>query len=572
LNDGLRPADCHQILFDNLKLSFRQERTFALIAWDQYIDCSSLQKGFADASRVASKRGHSALFYSLIEGFIMTSEIRLMQEGQGEYGLRANCLSFGEVLAQSFAVIAPTTIPASNIGLVVALAGNGAWLSFLIGLVGLVLVSININQFASRSASPGSLYSYIVKGLGPTAGVICGWSMVLAYLFTGMSVLCGFANFSETLIGHLGLHPSSITLLAVGAGIAWYAAYKDVQLSAVAMLWLEGASIALIAVLGVMIWAHKGFALDVSQLTLQGVTPGHVAMGLVLVMFSFSGFESATSLGDEAKKPLRNIPRAVMGSVVLAGVFFVSMTYIEMLGFSGTGVSITTSEEPLGFLARQSGVGFLGDLVAVGALFSFFGCVLGSINPAARVFFTMAQHGLFHASMGEAHTSNRTPHIAVTVCSLVLFLVPASMALFHVKLYDCMGYLGAIASYGFLTVYSLISIAAPLYLRKIRQFRLRDGAIALLSVGFMMIPVLGSVGIPGSKLFPVPDAPYDAFPYLFLMYLIVTCGWFVLQRLRSPGLVRSMERSIEAVHARFEGTRHSAPVYTAIKTDDRWID
>jgi amino acid transporter len=74
----------------------------------------------------------------------------------------------------------------------------------VIGLIGLVLVSININQFASRSASPGSLYSYISKGLGPTAGVICGWSLVLAYLFTGMSVLCGFANFSSVLIGHLG--------------------------------------------------------------------------------------------------------------------------------------------------------------------------------------------------------------------------------------------------------------------------------------------------------------------------------------------------------------------------------
>ena len=201
----------------------------------------------------------------------MTKEIQLTQQNkQSKNGLKPDCLSFGEVLAQSFAVIAPTTIPASNIGLIVALSGNGTWLSFLIGLIGLVFVSININQFASRSASPGSLYSYIVKGLGPTAGVICGWSLILAYLFTGMSVLCGFANFSSTLIGQVGIHPSSITLLALGAGISWYAAYKDIQLSAVAMLWLEGISIALISILCMIIWAHKGFALDLPQLTLQG--------------------------------------------------------------------------------------------------------------------------------------------------------------------------------------------------------------------------------------------------------------------------------------------------------------
>lgn len=478
----------------------------------------------------------------------MTSEIPLQQSS---HGLRSNCLSFGEVLAQSFAVIAPTTIPASNIGLIVALSGNGTWLSFLIGLVGLVLVSLNINQFASRSASPGSLYSYIVKGLGPTAGVICGWSLVLAYLFTGMSVLCGFANFSAALMGHLGIHPSSITLLAIGAGIAWYAAYKDIQLSAIAMLWLEGLSIALIAILGIIIWAHKGFALDLPQLTLQGVTPGNVAVGLVLVMFGFSGFESATSLGDEAKKPLRTIPKAVMGSVVLAGLFFISMTYIEVLAFSGTGVEISGVEQPLGFLAQQAGVGFLGDLVAFGALFSFFACVLGSINPAARVAFLMARHGLFHASIGEAHSSNRTPYNAVTICSLLMFLVPAGMSLFHVKLFESMGYLGAICSYGFLTVYILISIAAPMYLYRIRKLKARHVVVSVLSVAFMSIPVLGSIGIPGSSLFPVPEAPYDAFPYLFLMYLLVTCGWFVLQRIRYPGVARSMVRRIDEIHDRF---------------------
>ncbi len=472
-------------------------------------------------------------------------------KNRSDHGLKPNCLPFGEVLAQSFAVIAPTTIPASNIGLIVALAGNGTWLSFVIGMIGLMFVSININQFASRSASPGSLYSYIVKGLGPTAGVVCGWSMVLAYLFTGMSVLCGFANFSDALIGHLGIHPSTITLLAIGAGISWYAAYKDIQLSAMAMLWMEGASLVLILVLGMIIWAHKGFALDMTQLTLQGATPGGVAMGLVLVMFGFSGFESATSLGDEAKNPLKTIPRAVIGSALMAGLFYISMTYIEVLGFSGTGVSITKTEEPLGFLAQQAGVGFLGTLVAFSALFSFFACVLGSINPAARVFFTMARHGLFPSSLGAAHSSNRTPHIAVTMCSLITFLVPATMSLFHIKLFESMGYLGAIASFGFLTVYILISIAAPVYLHQIRKLRPQHLVFSVVAVGFMMIPVLGSVGIPGSSMFPVPEAPYDAFPYLFLMYLLVTCGWFIMQRLRSPEIVTSMERGVEAIHAKF---------------------
>lgn len=467
------------------------------------------------------------------------------------HGLKPDCLPFGEVLAQSFAVIAPTTIPASNLGLIVALAGNGTWLSFLIGMVGLMFVSININQFASRSASPGSLYSYIAKGLGPMAGVVCGWSLVLAYLFTGMSVLCGFANFSNVLLGLAGVHASTMLLLSIGAAIAWYAAYKDIQLSAMAMLWLEGVSIVLILLLGIIIWAHTGFAIDWPQLSLHGATPGGISMGLVLVLFAFSGFESATSLGDEAKDPLRTIPRAVVGSAIMAGLFFMVMTYIEVLGFSSMGVAITTTEEPLGVLSQHAGVGFLGELVAFSALFSFFACVLGSINPASRVFFTMARHGLFPSMLGEAHSFNRTPHVAVTLCSVLMFLVPAVLSMFHVQLFESMGYLGAIASYGFLTVYVLISIAAPVYLFKLNKLRRRDVVFAVLAVGFMSLPVLGSVGIPGSRWFPVPEAPYNLFPYLFLLYLAVTCGWFMIQRIRYPRIVRVMEHSIEEIHERF---------------------
>ena len=478
----------------------------------------------------------------------MTAEIHLSQSA---HGLKRECLSYGEVIAQSIAVIAPTTTPAANLGLVFAASGNGTWLSFLIGLMGLVFVSININQFARRSASPGSLYTYIAKGLGSTAGVMCGWGLILAYLFTGMAVLCGFANFGQVLLGHIGIHTHVLTLLALGTGVAWYAAYKDIQLSAKAMLWLEGVSIGLIAILGLIIWAHKGFAIDMSQLTLQGATPGGVAMGIVLVVFGFSGFESATSLGDEAKDPLRTIPKSVMQSTIQAGVFFIIMAYIEVLGFSGSSTSLTKSEEPLSFLADQAGVGFLGMLISLGALLSFFACVLACINPAARIFLTMAHHGLLHTSLSETHESNQTPHTAVALSSLIVFLVPASMNLFGFKAFESMGYLGTICSYGFLLVYILVSIAAPVYLYRLGKLRPMDVLFSMLGVGFMMIPVVGTIGIPGSSLFPVPEAPYNTFPYLFMLYLAVGCGWFFIQRLRFPRMVRNMERAIEAIHVSY---------------------
>ena len=478
----------------------------------------------------------------------MTAEIEAKLSTSG---LRAACLPFGEVLAQSVANIAPTATPTINLALVYASAGNGSWLAYLIATVGLVFVSLNINQFARRSASPGSLYSYIAKGLGSTAGVLCGWALVLAYLLTAMAVICGFASYGDVLFGLVGLKLAPIFLFAICTGLAWYVAYRDIQLSAVLMLVIEAVSVGVILILGMIVWANKGFALDTAQFSLQGATPNGIALGLVLAVFSFVGFESATALGDEAKNPLRTIPSAVILSTILAGLFFVVMTYAEVLGFKGAPTPLNQTPAPMSFLAQQAGVGFLGVIVTVGAMVSFFACTLASLNAGARILFTMARHGIFHPAVGSAHTSNKTPHVAVTMTALFAFLVPASMSMFGLKILDILAYLGTIATYGFLLAYILVSIAAPVYLHKIRELRFFDVAIAVVAVVFMIIPVVGSTGLPGSELFPVPVAPYNVFPFLFLMYLVVGGGWLLMLRLHSPEVIEDMERDIEAIHTKF---------------------
>ena len=138
-------------------------------------------------------------------------------------GLRSNCLPFPDVLAQSVANIAPTLTPTVNAALVFASSGNATWLTFVVATLGLVFVGLNINQFAQRSAAPGSLYMYIARGLGPMAGVVTGWALMLAYLFTAIAVASGFANYGEMLLAPLGITPSPIFLLAIcfGTGLVY---------------------------------------------------------------------------------------------------------------------------------------------------------------------------------------------------------------------------------------------------------------------------------------------------------------------------------------------------------------
>ena len=474
---------------------------------------------------------------------------------RSQSGLRSECLSFADVLAQSVANIAPTGTPTVNAALVFASAGNGTWLTFLIATVGLVLVGLNINQFAQRSSAPGSLYMYIAKGLGPMTGVIAGWALMLAYLLTAIAVASGFANYGAVLLAPLGITLSPIFLIAICVGIAWYVAYRDIQFSTVMMLLLEVASMGMIAVLGIIILFKKGYAIDLAQLTLHNTHPSGIVSGLVLGVFSFVGFESATTLGIEAKSPLRNIPRAVILSTVTCGLFFVVLSYIEVLGFTGFTTPFNASAAPISDLATAAGVGFFGLIILMGSMVSLFACTLACINAGARILFSMGQHGIFHHRVGQTHGTNQTPHVAATISCLIVFLIPTVSTMFGVKPLDNYAYAGTIATYGFLVAYILISIAAPIYLARRGELHLSNVLVSVLAILFMLIPTLGSFGIAGntvlSQIFPIPAAPYNIFPYLFLLYLALGAGWFATVRARSPEIIQQMEDDIEASHTRF---------------------
>jgi amino acid transporter len=470
--------------------------------------------------------------------------------------LKRHCLSYLEVLAQSIAVIAPSTVPAAILGLIFAVAGKGTWLSFLLGMIGLVFVSFNINQFARRSASPGSLYTYIVRGLGPTAGVLGGWALLFGYMLTGISTLCGFGIIAEVLLGQMGIHVHILVLFGIGTIASFCIAYRDIKLSAKMMLVFEGASLLAILILGAVIWKHKGFAIDTTQLTFKGTTPGGVMMGIVLVVFGYSGFESSTSLGEEAKDPLRTIPRSMIQSVVISGLVFIFMAYVVILGFEGFSADLGKTEAPLDFLAHAMGLGFLGTLISIGVLLSFFSCTLASINSTARIIFSMSRHGLFFDALGEAHEKNETPHIAVGLSALITFLIPASVCLFSgISAFDNQGYFGTLSCLGFLVVYILISIAAPIYLRSLGKLNKTALLYSVTGTAFMILPFLGMVGVPGSTLFPSPAYPNNLLVWLFFAYMALGFVWLLFQNARYPKMMPDMRGAIEDVELQFASAR-----------------
>ena len=450
------------------------------------------------------------------------------------YGLRRGVLSPLETLAQSVSAIAPTTTPAMTIPLVFAMAGNGTWLVYIVATAAMTLIGLLIGCFARRSASPGSLYQYGTTSLPPWASGLAGWALLLAYIGTAASVTGGFVQYANVLIHDATgttAPPLALVTLAILAAAAM--AWRDIRLSARSMLWLEAASVACILIIVALVLVRRGFHLDAAQFRLRGASLSGMRLGLVLALFSFVGFESATALGEEARNPLQSIPRAVLQSALGLGVLFVVCAYAEVLGFRGQPETLDASPAPFHTLAHVAGASFLGIAVDVGASLSMFACTLACITAAARVLLLMSRHGLAHSRLARTHRRNETPHLAVLVTATVTFVATAALAARGVSGADIYGWLGSLATYGFLTAYGLVCLAVPGFLKSRAQLTPLWTALSAAGVLAMLLAIAGS-------LYPVPQGPYRWLPYIYLGYLIA--GWlWTVGRKRVPRLPHPSE-------------------------------
>lgn len=437
-------------------------------------------------------------------------------------GLRKGALPFSETLAQSVANIAPTATPAVNLGLVFAASGQATWFTYLVATIGLLLIGICIAQFAKRSATPGSLYAYVSRSLGPTAGFFTGWGLILAYLTTGIAVIAGAAMYAGELTSAAGFSISPYLVYAICASAIFFIAFKDVSLSARVMLGIEAVAVTSIFILALIAMSKNGFASE--QFSLKGMTSDGLRTGLIIGIFSFVGFESASAMGGEARNPLKTVPRAVLVSTAVSGAFFVIMSLVMVSAFGGASKKLDGDMSPLQTMAAIGGTPALGTFCSALAMVSLFACALACTSAVSRILMAMGRDGLLHTSVSSTHATNATPHIAAGVSALLMFIVPALCTASGLALGDIYGLNGTIATYGFLVAYILIAVGAMVYLAKLKESNVLVTIAAFIGIGFMSVAVLGSVS-------PYPAKPYGYLPIIFAVYMgIGAVCWMLSQR------------------------------------------
>jgi amino acid transporter len=391
---------------------------------------------------------------------------------------------------------------------------------------------------ARRHVSTGALYTLIPKGLGPSGGLLTMGGFALIAVAGQIISVIGFgASFAQFLSSAFNIGTSShlelVFLDLAGLFVATIVVLRGIGLSTKVLFGLEGSAMVAILLLLAIVLIKHGHIIDHAQLGLHGASAHGVLLGMTFIVLSFGGFESAASLGVEARRPRRAVPIALIGSIAIAGVFFLLNGYIQILGFEGTGLKIASQAIPLGTLASHYGVGWLGDVVLLGVALSWFGVLVAWMNYAPRVTLTMADEGVLPNWLGRTNKRTGSPVGALifwvsTWLVLMLYFIVAGT-----NLSQAFGNIGYLAGYGYTLLYLVLAIAAIRYAFIQGLLKAWFLIAAVVAGGVMILEFWYS-------FHPLPAYPVNWFVYGFGAYVALLLVACVVSSIFAPRWLQKM--------------------------------
>jgi len=127
--------------------------------------------------------------------------------------------------------------------------------------------------------------------------------------------------------------------------------------------------------------------------------------------------------------------------------------------------------------------------------------------------------------------------------------VPAATYFAGVTAFEAQAHFGTLCSFGFITVYILTCLAAPAYLASIGKLSRKAIAYSAGGIGFMLLPLVGTTGIPGSDLLPTPDTAGLSLMAIFATFMGLGFAWLLVQRGRRPAVVQRMQLAVATLDA-----------------------
>jgi amino acid transporter len=299
----------------------------------------------------------------------------------------------------------------------VARLGTAAPLSYLVCMLSMVLTLLCIAEAGSRVAVTGGVYAYIEAALGPLIGFAAGVLLFLVGLFGGAAVAVLFAHSVATLFG---MHsPAAIDALIVGI-IAVFALInvRGVQQSARLM-----EAITIIKVLPLLGFIVAGaWFVHPGNWHWSTLPPAAALFGTAgVVIFAFTGIESALAPSGEMRSPARTVPLASFLALGAATALYLAIQWVA-LGIRGLSLaepSVTPLADATAVFAGSAGR----SLMIVAASISMLGYMSANVLSTPRALFAFARDGFLPEALARAHGRFHTPHVAIiTHCSVMALL------------------------------------------------------------------------------------------------------------------------------------------------------
>jgi amino acid transporter len=436
-------------------------------------------------------------------------------------GLR-RALGVAETAGVSVAMTAPTAAMALNGALAATFAGPLVPLAFVLAFATIACVAFAFVTFARVYASPASVGEFNARGLGPFAGRLSAWSLLLVYLLFTAGSAAEFGAFAASAFAFGGMTVAWLPLALGCLVVTAYIGTRPMRLSSRTMLVVEGVSVAAIVALSIAILARGG----AHGVSLAPFLPNITAiqglgLGTVFALLSFAGFEGAAVLGAESVEPTRTIPRALIASVAVAGTLYVFVAYAQSIGFGldAKGVAaFAASASPLGDLAARYANAPIAALMMGGATISAFAATLASATGAARLAFVFGSDARLPERFARIDGASGTPAFAYLIVLAIATVLVIAFALAHVSGTDTFGACGTVAVLALILIYGAVQVAALRLFA--RRWNLAQGAIPLVALVSLTITF-------GANVFPVPSGGAASYPYLVLAWLAL--GAFVLR-------------------------------------------
>nr|WP_314636168.1 amino acid permease [uncultured Janthinobacterium sp.] len=409
-------------------------------------------------------------------------------------------------------------------------AGPALSLSFVVAAVACCFAALCYAEFASTVPVAGSIYTYSYATLGELAAWMIGWDLLLEYGLAAAAVSVGWSGYFQSLLSGFGITLPVALTAAPGAlpGVTTFINLPAlvIMLALTAMLgWgvRESARLNNIMVaikVGVVLLFIIFGARHVQPANWQPYMPfGYHGMlsAAALVFFAFIGFDAVTSAAEEVKKPSRDLPIGIIGSLAVCAVLYVVVSAIM------TGIvpyqKFLGVDHPVSLALQYAGENWIAGFVDLGAILGMTTVILVMAFGQTRIIFAMSRDGLLPKRLSTVHPRFHTPFFATWLVGIVFGLIAAVIPL---------NILAELINIGTLAAFTMVSVAVVV-LRKRRP----DLPRAFRCPGVPYVPALAVILCVGLMTF-LSWVTWLAFSIWLVLGLIIYFGYARRRSLLHP--------------------------------------